>query len=233
VDAGLPSGTTLVEEVAFGTIHVNVIETPADPVRVVARVGIGDIDVNTPRDVTVAVRGDVDHGDVRVNGVAQHADDVVVGPEGPPDVVIDASILRGSVDVEQYDVLERQAPRIVVPLPDVPGGRLGELRQVADGVAGTSDGWIVLADGEAVISPDDRVVAGETYMLDGSTVIVSTSQGDYRLLPRSILLAPTGEVLDLAAIRDGLAASAAAEPTEPTEPATSPTAPPEPTTPGG
>ena len=78
-------------------------------------------------------------------------------------------------------------------------------------MAGTADGWIVLLGGEAVIDPDDRVVVGPSTRVDGAVTAISTSYGEYRLLPRSILLGPTGEILDLRAVRQELAPAAAGD----------------------
>ena len=123
-----------------------------------------------------------------------------------------ARVERGSVEVEQYarpDALELgDLARAIPELEVVPG--LGQLRGVADGVAATPDGWILLLGGEAVIDPNDRVVVGASTRLDGAITAIPTSYGEYRLLPRSILLGPTGEVLDLVAVREALADDAPA-----------------------
>jgi hypothetical protein len=195
------------EVVAFGTIHVDIGEAPGGLAIVDAEVGVGEVRVTAPDDVTVEVRADVDDGDVRVNDVARRDGTVVVGPQGPPDVVVHAHVERGSIEIEQFprrNPVELPDEAIAVPTLDGTTA-LGELAEIADGVAGTADGWIVLLGGEAVIDPDDRVVFGPSTRVDRAVTSISTSYGEYRLLPRSILLGPTGEVLDLRAVREGLA----------------------------
>ena len=79
---------------------------------------------------------------------------------------------------------------------------------VSDGVAATADGWFVLADGSAVIGPDDRLVVGEQFTREDGVRVISTPYGEFQLLPRSLLITPFGQVLDLQAIRAELAAAA-------------------------
>jgi hypothetical protein len=197
-----------VEEVAFGSVRLTIVESPAATSRVVARVGVGSVGIEAPPDVTVEVHPDLGHGRVRVNGVARPtADDViVVGPDGPPDVVVEAHIERGSIDVLQtdgpiFDAAEPAVPELDAPLG--PRAPLGRLELVVDGVAATTDGWLVLADGEALLDPDDQVLAATSFV-EGSALVIPTSVGEFRLLPRRILLTPTGEIVDLDAIRDRL-----------------------------
>ena len=82
--------------------------------------------------------------------------------------------------------------------------------QVSEGVAATADGWIILAEGSAVIGPDDVVVVGEPLSRNG-VIVIPTPYGEFQLLPRSLLITPFGEVLDLQAIRAELAATAPAK----------------------
>ena len=213
------------EVLAFGTIHVDIGDAPAGRAVVDAEVGVGEVRVTMPDDVTVEVRAEVDDGDVRVNDVARRDGTFVLGPEGAPEVIVHAQVERGSIEIEQYP--RRDLPELpdeAIAIPAV-GGRtaLGELTEIADGVAGTADGWIVLLGGEAVIDPDDRVVVGPSTRVDSAVTAISTSYGEYRLLPRSILLGPTGEVLDLRAVRLALAQAgpATAKPARP--PPTPPT----------
>jgi len=117
------------------------------------------------------------------------------------------------------------------------------LSQISDGVAATADGWFILAEGSAVIGPDDVVVVGEQFSRDG-VIVIPTPYGEFQLLPRSLLITPFGQVIDLQSIRDELAPAAPA-PTVATTVAepnttlvasastTSPTLPTTPTTIGG
>jgi hypothetical protein len=93
---------------------------------------------------------------------------------------------------------------VTVPQLDAP------LDFVSDGVAATADGWFVLVDGAAVIGPDDVVVVGEQFAREDGVSVITTPHGDFQLLPRSLLITPFGQVLDLQAIRAELAAMAPA-----------------------
>ena len=68
---------------------------------------------------------------------------------------------------------------------------------VADFVAATADGWLVLADGSAVIDASDRVVLGQSFRRGDGVVAIRTPVGEFQLLPRSLLITPDGEILDL------------------------------------
>jgi hypothetical protein len=178
--------------------------------------------------VTVEVRAAVDHGRVDLDGVERSPGTFTVGPDGAPDVVLDARVGRGRIDVRQYE----RAPIVESP----PTGRDG--REVADGVVITDGGQVVLVAGEAMLDVDDTVLVGTAFPEDRVTVI-PTSLGDFRLLPGGLLLTPYGEVLDLDAVRattaDGVAPPVTTVvPPGPTPPVTTPASLPTPTTvPGG
>ena len=74
-----------------------------------------------------------------------------------------------------------------------------------------------------MIGPDDVVVVGEQQSRAG-VIVIPTPYGEFQLLPRSLLITPFGEVLDLQVIRAELAATAPAA-TVATTVATAPTAP--------
>jgi hypothetical protein len=76
----------------------------------------------------------------------------------------------------------------------------GRLIPIGDGVAMTEDGSIVLANGEALIGADDQVAAGN-HSTENRITSTETSYGEYRLLPEGLLLAPSGDLLDLHAVR--------------------------------
>jgi len=99
----------------------------------------------------------------------------------------------------------------------------------------------VLGNGEAVISPDDEVTSTQNAASpqpDG-TQTIDTGWGAFRLLPRSLLLTPDGQVLDLRALRAQVATTAEPPPgttsTAPPAAGAPPVAPSVPTTtiPGG
>jgi hypothetical protein len=203
------------EHVGFGEITIDVGAVPPDLVTMDARVGIGDLRINTAEHVTVEVRSRIDEGTMRVDGGVAAGRVVRVGPEGEPDVIVLARVGRGDVDVWTRRVripeLRPLPPVVTSPRPPVD---VGPLTPVADAVAATDDGWFVLADGAAVIDADDEVVVGQKIVNDSGVSIIPTIAGEFQLLPRSLLITPSGEVLDLEAIR----AELTTEPTEPTEP---------------
>jgi phage shock protein PspC (stress-responsive transcriptional regulator) len=198
---------------AFGSVVVYIDGVPAEQVVVDARVGIGDIAILANDEVSVEVRSRVEEGDVELDGAARGDDETVrIGPEGVPDVVIDAWVGRGDVNVETY-LLDQPRPPPVPVLESLP--RLDSLPRlespiaaISDGVAATGDGWFVLADGAAVIGPDDVLVVGEQFVRADGVTVIPTSYGEFQLLPRSLLITPVGELLDLQAIRAELARTA-------------------------
>ncbi len=204
---------------AFGSVDVYVDGVPDEPVTVDARVGIGDIAVWVSDQVAVEVRSRVDDGSVEVNGSRRSDDEPVrMGPEGRPDVIVEAWVGRGDVNIDTYVLAVPPAPVIEPSLPALEA----PLVIVSDGVAATADGWIVLADGSAVIGPDDSLAVGEQFTREDGVRVIPTSYGEFQLLPRSLLITPFGQVLDLQAIRVELAAAAPAT-TVAAEPVTSTT----------
>ncbi len=61
-----------------------------------------------------------------------------------------------------------------------------------------------------MIGPDDVLVVGEQFAREDGVMVISTPYGEFQLLPRSLLITPFGQVLDLQAIRAELAAKAPA-----------------------
>ena len=82
----------------LGSVDVEIGGAPRQPIVVDARVAVGDVRIHVPPDVTVEVRADGD--DVRVDGVARADGTFTVGPEGPADVVVDARVGYGDIDVD-------------------------------------------------------------------------------------------------------------------------------------
>ena len=187
-----PGGSRRSEHVVVGTVTVSVDGAPSAPVTVDARAAIGAVRVFVADDVSVEVRAAVDNGDVEVGDVERRDGTFTVGPEGTPDVVVAARVGRGEVTVEQYQF---PAPS----LPDPPA--LGE-RVVAEGVVLSRGGQLVLAGGEAVLDLDGTVLTGSTVRRDGITV-VTTSLGEFQLLPGELLLTPFGVVLELPSLARG------------------------------
>ena len=230
ISAATPGGLRH-EHLAFGTLHIDITGAPDDPVTIDARVAIGTIRVATVEDVTVEVRADIDRGSVEVNGVDRDEPVIEVGPEGRPDVIVDARVGRGAIELERYRRLrasELPEPPEPPELPELPEDRtiddVGPVTPVADFVAATADGWLVLADGSAVIDASDRVVLGQSFRRGDGVVAIPTPVGEFQLLPRSLLITPDGEILDLRAIRAELAPAptTAPETTAPPGPTTAP-----------
>jgi len=216
------------EHVVLGTVDVSIDAAPAAPVTVDARAGIGEVRIWAADDVTIEVDAGVRRGHVDVEGVRRPDGTFRIGPEGPADVVVHARVGRGTVHVEQW---RREAFVPPAPLPPP-----GPERFVADGVLLTAGGQIVIAGGEAVIDRDDTVLTGTTVVRDRATVI-TTSFGDFRLLPGGLLLTPDGTLVDLPALRARLvpldAPATADAPATPDTPDTPDTPAPPGTTPGG
>jgi hypothetical protein len=213
-----PSDAHIREHVVAGAVTLDVVGPPPRPVSVDAMVAFGTVRVRVADDVTVEVRTPPD-SEVRVGGVAHAAGTFQVGPAGAPDVVVDAAVAHGRVEVERYSGAIRVLPA-VPPVAPVPPGK--QPTDVTDGVAMTATGSFVLDNGEAVIGTDDQVEVGNHYQEDRVTV-VETSMGQFKLLPGGLLVTPNGELLDLHALRDAAT---------PTTPPTAPTAPPAPTSGG-
>ncbi len=209
----------------IGDVYVQVDSrlAPSQEVVIDARTAIGTVYVQVDTtEVEVEVRGRTDHGQTELDGSA--AADVVTlnaGAGGDGRVVVDAWV--GIGDVVVYQAYSDDAPlAAVATLPpgiDVPDSPIeGDLVAIDPYVSATADGWIVLGNAEVVVDPDDRVVAGDAVPLEewtgapsaegaGAAYVLLTSLGEFRLLPRSLLLTPDGRVVDLMAIRASVAAA--------------------------
>lgn len=245
VSVGAWSGRTdYRERVGVGQINIDIGSPIPTPSYVEARVGLGSIHVAVPSDVTVEIRPHLDHGTVFVPGrpaTGEPAQSLTIGDGATPDVVVDAWIGRGDLHVAVYETSD-YPPGVPVPPTTIAAGtalvpdvvipdEAGALIPVRDGIAMTGDGWIVLGNGEALISPTDEVTtsagglyppevsAGDPQMpLDPGTSI-DTGWGQYRLLPRSLLVTPDGQVIDLQGLRaevaDAVATTGRGEPDGP------------------
>jgi phage shock protein PspC (stress-responsive transcriptional regulator) len=211
LDAGVDTTAAVREHVVAGNVDVQIAGAPRQQVAVDARVGFGDVRVFVADGVTVELRTHPGDGEVRVDGVAHPAGTFTVGPAGRPAVVVDARVGHGDIAVDRYSAAPEAAPDVKV----VPGD--GQPTDVAEGVAVTGNGSIALAGGEALIDPDDRVVVGEHFQQDQVTVI-TTSGGEFKLLPGGLLLTPTGELLDLTAVRASVDTPVPPAPTAPPAP---------------
>lgn len=200
------------ERVTFGDIDINIDGVPEHPVRLDARAGFGDIQVWSVAEATVEVRSAVDSGDVRVNSVDQGDVSVVrIGPDGPPDVIIDARIGRGELSISQYGTvvtapidssgLRTGAETYVTVGPAPPDLASTTPIPISNMVGVTTDGWFVIANGEALIDDNDQIVVGQQIARSDGVTEITTTFGSFQLLPRGLLITPDGEVLDLHAFR--------------------------------
>jgi phage shock protein PspC (stress-responsive transcriptional regulator) len=227
------------ERVGLGELRITVDSVPPAPVHIDARVGLGRIHLHVPADVTVELRPRLDHGSIRSNqGLAISETAPTLIGEGPTaDVVVDAWVGLGDIDVTVFDA-PLPFPGELAPVPPDAGSLVpadaGSLVAIRDGISMTTDGWVVLGDGEAVIGPDGQITSPYAGLpQDDGTQTIDTAWGSFRLLPRSLLLTPNGEVLDLQALRAEVAAAAPTTTTPtPTTTATPPTVAPT-TVPGG
>jgi hypothetical protein len=213
IGSGNDTRSSIREHVVVGNVELQIDGPPDHQVLVDARVGLGDIQIYTTADVTLEIHAQ--HGNVRVDGVGQDTGTFSIGPAGSSAIIVTAAVGHGHIDVNRH-----QRP----PVPPKPTLRppLGRLIRIDDGIAMTEDGSIVLADGEALIGADDQVAAGN-HTTENRITSIETSYGEYRLLPDGLLLAPSGELLDLHALRHSNNTStpttvAAASPTPTTAP---------------
>jgi phage shock protein PspC (stress-responsive transcriptional regulator) len=210
-----------------GTVYIQVDSAPTQPITIDARVAGGRVDIAAADDVTVLVRARLDNGSLinAGNVVLDGSGEFTAGPDAQPDVVVDAWVGHGDVRVDQYPATAAVPPDVPLPaLPAIPGiSDVGSLIPVDDWVSATPDGWIVLGGGEAVIDPDDRVVSGQVVdsgspsLSQANEVTITTSIGEYRLLPRGLLVTPDMVILDLHAVRSELAPSDRSDPPDPAD----------------
>jgi hypothetical protein len=228
VGEGSAGGGPEHEHVVLGTVDVTHDGAPTSPLDIDARAAIGDVRVRVAEGVTVDVRATADHGDVRVDGAADTDGTVTIGPDGPADVTVVAVVGRGDVQIERMAQERSVAAPAPAPVVDDRG------RYVSDGVLLSPGGQVVLGNGEAVIGADGTVLTGSTEA-DGQVTIISTSSGQFRLLPGGLLLTPYGELLDLPLLRgDPPGEVATTTPAAGASPAPTPSAPPSVSTlPGG
>ncbi len=203
VSEGRPGGTESIQR-AFGTVWISVDGTPAEPLTIDATVAIGGVEMSLADNVAVEIRGDSDRGDLVVNGEVVPAGVRRLGPDVPPQVVVDARVGIGDVNVFTYNPGERFADQTAGPLLGAgPFDPLvlvhGQGIQVGDGVGISTDGWVVIANGEALLDPDNAVVVGDSFPNDDLTLI-STSMGQF-IVNGSELVTPTGTTYDLGGLR--------------------------------
>jgi hypothetical protein len=202
VNESTPGGTHDLSQV-IGDMWIAVDGTPQGPVTIVARAAIGSLEMSVNDTVSVEIRGDSDHGNLRINGAVVPDGVGRLGPDGAPDVIIDARLGIGDVQASsyQYDNSDVAGQSLLGE------GPFDELLlehavgvQVDDGVGVSDDGWIVLAYGEALIAPDDTVVIGDWSDRTQDFTVVSTSLGEFSIV-QGTLRTPWGAEYDLEELR--------------------------------
>ena len=76
------------------------------------------VELNVADDVSIEIRSESDHGDLVVNGTVVPSGVTRLGPDRPPDVIVDALQGIGDVDVRTYDPDAQFREK----LPDIPVG---------------------------------------------------------------------------------------------------------------
>ncbi len=191
IGSGNEPRSSIREHVVVGNVEVQIDGMPNHQVLVDARAGLGDVRIYAAPDVTVEVHAQ--RGNVRVDGVGHDNGTFSIGPAGRSAVIVTAAVGHGHIDVNRFQRPPIPPKPRIRPLP-------GRLVPLADGVAMTDDGSVVLGDGEAVIGADDQVAAGN-HTTENRITSIETSYGEYRLLPDGLLLTPSGDLLDLHALR--------------------------------
>jgi hypothetical protein len=195
-----------------GTARLAVIAAPvAGPVRAELRVGIGEIEIDVDDEVTVEIRAVTHDGDVFVGNEVRPDGVITLGPEGEPDVFVDAEISLGDVDIDRYDFSRNIDDELLPELPEPPERPpwlgddpvlLDEAVDIGEGLRMASDGTVLLPDGFGAIGPNGEVWSpyADAPRADGVRVII-TDFGDYLLLPNQMIITPNGVLIDVPALR--------------------------------
>ncbi|MGB3737129.1 MAG: PspC domain-containing protein [Ilumatobacter sp.] len=195
---------------AFGATYIDIEGDPGpEVVEVDTRAFSGDVNLTVSDAVTVMVRTDIDDGSSFVDGRSEDGM-FTVGPDGAPDVIIDARVVRGDVRVDTYDAELRNAEVPAVPVPGEPEYFL------ADGVMLRDDGFVFLGEGEVIIDPDNTPIAGNFYS-NGSEYQLETAFGSWRLLD-NLLITPTNDLIDLDVARLDAGIGSLVAPVDPANP---------------
>lgn len=203
VSESTPGGTQLLRA-GYGNPWISVDGTPAEPLTIDARVGIGTLEMSVVDNVAVEIRHQSERGDLVVNGTVVTDGAARLGPAGPPDVIVDARQGIGDVTVSSYNP-DARFDEIVAD--DQPGAVIDDpLVLVHPDVGVLADGWIVLADGEALLAPDNSVAVGDVTSQGPDLAVISTSIGAY-VVEGDILHTPDGVVFGLEDLRQQASAS--------------------------
>lgn len=197
-----------------GHIHLEISGVPdSAPHTARIRMGIGDVEVYAAREVTVEIRPRLSDGSVELNGVVRPDDAAfTIGPDGPPDVIVDATISTGNVFVRQFDAYVDPAfVEPVVPTPPwlpLDPGQAGAF-EIGERLTMASDGTVIFPDGAGAIGPEGQIwVLGDQTVREDGVVVIFTPYGEqYLVLPNQMIIAPSGLLVDVPALRLGLVPS--------------------------
>lgn len=191
----------------FSSSIIDIPAVPSVPAAIEVRGAFGDLNVSAGNEVTIELIAVADNGGIYINGRSVGNGTHVIGPNGDPDLVIDARTLHGEITVYTYDPatpVVREFDPAVTTLDPTTGDQF-----IGEGLRMLSDGTVIVWDGQGIIGPDNQPLLGNWYAADESRMEWSTEFGTWQLI-RSILITPYGQVLDL----DELRASLQSQPTE-------------------
>ena len=217
------------DSVVAGNMRVHVAGAPTEQNRSDLHMGIGVIFVNVAWGVSAEVRATLYDGAASVDGVLTPSPDGVpvvmhVGPEGEPDVIINAVVSRGNVRVTtgpdyHWDDPPSGAvtptsgvvPTVAPPVTDGSTFDIGEgFRMLSDGtVLFPADGQFAITSALAstLITPGGQLsTVLPTTDRPGGTTSISVDDGggfavEYLLLPNGMVLTPDGAIVDIPAAR--------------------------------
>jgi len=199
-----PGGTETIER-AFGTVWISVESAPAGLLTIDATVAIGGIEMSVADNVTVEIRADSDRGHLVVNGEVVSGGTSALGPDGPPQVIVDARLGIGDVNIFTYDPGDRLLGEATTDLlgagpfdPLVIEHRQGT--EIDEGVGLSADGWVVLAYGEGLLDPSNMMVVGDGQPEGPTAMSILTSMGPF-FVDGSTLQTPIGAMYDLDELR--------------------------------
>ncbi len=104
-----PGGTATLQT-GVGSIWITVDGAPAEPLTIDARTALGTVEVRVVDDVAIEIRSESDSGDLVVDGVVASGGVMRLGPDRPPDVIVDARQGIGDVAVWTYFPCRSNAP---------------------------------------------------------------------------------------------------------------------------
>jgi len=204
VSEGRPGGTETIQRM-FGPVYISVDGAPAEPLTIDATLALGSIEMSVADNVTVEIRFDSDRGDLVVGGEIVSGGTSRLGPDGPPQVIVDARVGIGDFNAFTYDPGDRLPDQTTTDLlGEGPFDPLvlehGQGIQIDDGVGISTDGWVVLAYGEALLDPSNTMVVGDGQPEAPTAMSIFTSMGEFSV-DGSTLQTPIGVMYDLDELR--------------------------------